>query len=334
MSTAPAAAMNYRLYFPATLVSDPVAIALPDPVRGYSDDPLLASWRAKSAAGIPVTPAERNTFIASLAWTADMLALPVGSKPFASVIAPNPSAATPDGIAVVLGVQDFVAGDVTITGIRPAGDAALPDVPPTPPTVPPVPTTVTITTAERYASWNMARAVLNAMALMPDQMRSVPVAAAPAGNPAVLAAIIWPVTVVAIVAVGAYAVYAAYTGATRITADAHVREVVIVEDTRKANVAAQWEAKLRSEAMRHAAEAAQGHPIAPGPIETADVVVPPPPALIGAPPPSANPDAWKQSLADGATKALLWTGVATVVVAGALIGGDTYLSRRAKTAAA
>lgn len=321
--------MNYRLYFPATVVSDPVAIALPDPVRGYSDDPLLASWKAKSAAGMPVTPAERNTFIASLAWTADMLALPPVPNTFASMIAPNPSATAPTGAALVLGARGFVAGDVTIAATRPAGDAAETPPPSEPPAVPPAPTSVTFTTAQRYAAWIGVQAALNALALTPDQMTNVSVTPAPAGDPITM--VILASAGVLAVAIAGYSFYAAYTGNTRITVAGHEREVRIQEHRDVAIVTAQVQGRSDALSQRIAA-AKQGVIIPETAAETAPIVVPTAPRLVGEQPP-ADPNAWQRALAEGATKALLWTGVATVVVAGALIGGDTYLSRKAQRVA-
>lgn len=305
--------MNTSLWFPGQPVTGSLIADPPDPLRGYADHPLVRAWERKAQAGEPVTFAERNALVASLAWSADVFARPPRYREAVSLFVP-----TGPGVTLALGAVPFLGGDVRAplpgAPTAPAGSAIQA----------PAATQGVVTAAERLARWQTVHAILFKLALRPAQLVLVPAppGAAPAGNPMLIGVGVGlAVTVVAVVGVGSYAAYAAYTEGVRIESAARTQQVRYAEEQMTARTAVREKAKLDAAAQRFAAMRVSGQWIPPTPQETADTPVEPHPAMTGEP--SATD--WRKELTATIDKAVTLGVVGVIGLGGASILANHYL---------
>jgi len=293
---------------------------------GGSLDALVASWTAKALRGEPVTAAERNALVASLAAVGDLVARPptVGTTPF--------DIGTTDSgdLAVLFGAVggSFVDGDnVTVpTSIAPSGAAVVaprptPGVPPppapssTPPSpAPPAPSAdapleyQVVTVEQRRATWETVRGTLNALRLRPDQIETVPAETAPSGNPLIVAG-----AFIVVAGIAAFAVYEV----SRAADEAATQQVRIREDAATARVVADLHAKQVAFASRLAVYQQTGSMPPAAPIET-----------MATPAPTSNQTAdWRVELGDRIASAALYGGLGLAGILGVTVVGSRVLGR-------
>ena len=171
--------------------------------NGVEDNPLLRGWIEAAQNGELVTPAQRNAMVAQLAWSQSILARPPADvlRLVANdgTVIPFPFGVSTDG-AVVLGADDYVAGDVVLPPApRPAGAASAT------PGGGAAGASEYITNAQRREAFDNATNALAALALQRDQIVLV-------GGPAP-AGWVSAVVSIAVVGVAAYAAYSAYVDA-------------------------------------------------------------------------------------------------------------------------
>lgn len=271
-----------------------VGIAPPDLIRGYADDPLLASWDEKSRRGEPVTIYEHNAAVAMFAWCQSVLSYSAGSVPRYGNNVPFPFSVSRDGKALVLGSTHYVSGDTTLSVARSAGAAPVVPaaVPPGP--VPALPaSTITISDAQRRNAYDASTRCLENLRLLPENLVVVP-----AGAPSPAGGVLQLAIAVAVIGAGIYAAYRASTQNAVTEANASIERVRVQSEAAKAIVDAQLKAKLQAYAMQMAHAQATGQ------------IVPIPDSLNG---PIQIPD-----LAPGVKQASGWS---TLEVVGAVAGG-------------
>lgn len=314
-----------QFFFPTQPVTGALIAGAPDPVRGYSDHPLVQSWLRKATAGEPVTFAERNALVASLAWAADVFATPPQRGDGVTLFVPEPNGT----ITLALGAQNFVSGDVAAPygdPIRPAGSAIAPPDPSAPAVVRSI---VTLTSAARAERWLDIHAILRVLKLSTAQLELRPAPAQsviPAGFPPL--AIVGAVASVGlVVGVGAYTAYAAYTESVRIESAAHTQQVQIVESQITARAAAHEKAKLDAAAMRFQVLRQTGTLPPELPIERAPTPIEPHPTLTGQPAPGMAD--WRKELIEAGKDALIFGGLGVGALGALSIVTDRYLARAA-----
>lgn len=232
--------------------------------NGVEDNPLLRGWIEAAQNGELVTPAQRNAMVAQLAWSQSILARPPADvlRLVANdgTVIPFPYGVSTDG-ALVLGADDYVAGDVVLPPApRPAGAASA-----TPGGT--AGALEYVANAQRREAFDNATNALAALALQRGQIVLVG-GPAPAG---------WVSAVVglAVVGVAAFAAYSAYVDAEVARQAGVTAQTRIREEAGTARVVAQTQAQTTALSLRLNHAARTGVLIPPSAIETTPIQLPP-----------------------------------------------------------
>lgn len=233
--------------------------------NGVEDNPLLRGWIEAAQNGELVTPAQRNAMVAQLAWSQSILARPPADvlRLVANdgTVIPFPFGVSTDG-AVVLGADDYVAGDVVLPPApRPAGAASAT------PGGGAAGASEYITNAQRREAFDNATNALAALALQRDQIVLV-------GGPAP-AGWVSAVVGIAVVGIAAYAAYSAYVDAEVVRQAGVTAQTRIREEAGTARVVAQTQAQTTALSLRLSHAARTGVLVPPSAIETTPIQLPP-----------------------------------------------------------
>jgi hypothetical protein len=279
-----------------------IGVGLPDPIRGYADDPNLAAWAELAPRGRPVTIAQHNTFVASLAWCQAMLAAPIGAAPQRDLRSLLLGRMQDDGDATLyLGASGYTSGDIALPAAQSAGAAAILPSPPVPPSPPAWSGVITIPDATRRRRFDAATRNLENLRLYPQNLVLVR-ETEPAGNPYLVGA-----AIVSLVGAGIYAGYRAYVdarvGVALAQANAQTEQVRIQQQAWLAAQANEQHARLQAYAMQLAyAQKMRSIPPLPAWADREPITIPQP-AL---PPPGGDPSS---------------SGWSTLEIVGATLGG-------------
>lgn len=282
-----------------------VGVGLPDPLRGYADDPELQGWLDAVRAGRPVTVVQHNTMVASLAWCQALFSALPGAPPAVGLRDLFMSRAINSrGELLMLGATSYQPGSLTLPEARSAGAAALP--------TPSRGATVTVSDATRRRCFDATTRHLENLRLYPENLLLVP-EVAPAG---IIQAVVGAVIGIGVVGAGIYAAYRAHVdaqvGVALAEANARTEQVRIQQQAWATAQAAEQHARLQAYAMQLAyAQKMREMPALPAWASTSPVTIPQPSL-----PPTPGADGGSSGWSLGAILAALLGGAAVVGVGG------------------